>query len=465
MKGIISYGAYVPNNRLQRKKIGEFFGSRSMVGEKAVAGFDEDSVSMGVEAALNCLNGIHQTDIGMVYFATTSAPYKEKGSIATITKALNLSEQVVGIEATSSLRSGTSSIIAANGLEKTLIIASDCRTGAPNGQNEQLFGDGAACFLIGSGDDVIANLVDAISVQDDIVSQWRNESDRFTYNWEERFGSSAFTRLIKDTIAPFLEKNNCKQDSLAKVIVSAPGKGAPSQVAKLLRLEPKQIQASLIDNIGATGTADAFMMLAAALEDAKPKNQLLVVSFAEGIDVLLFEVTEEIKRFGKRKGVQCYLNKRSKEISYSEYLKWRELLSTEPARRPETGRPSAPAMRRGYNQNLGFIGSKCCHCGTAHFPKQRICVECQAEDEMEDYRFVGQSAKVATYTVDYLSSSPDNPMLVAVIDFADGGRIISEITDCKPDEIKIGMEVEMTFRRLYVAGGISNYYWKARAKW
>lgn len=184
MKGIISYGAYIPYNRLQRKKIGDFFGTRSSGGEKAVAGYDEDSVSMGVEAALDCLQSA-ASDIDAIYFATTSSPYKEKGSIATIAAALQCQSKVRGIEATSSLRSGTSSIMAANENEKTLIIAADCRTGGPNGQNEQWFGDGAAAFLIGSGQDVIANIIDASSVQGEIISQWRSQSDLFTQSWEE----------------------------------------------------------------------------------------------------------------------------------------------------------------------------------------------------------------------------------------------------------------------------------------
>ena len=95
MKGIISYGAYIPYNRLQRKKIGEFFGSRSSSGEKAVAGYDEDSVSMGVEAALDCLqNSASSNNVDAIYFATTSTPYKEKGSVATIAAALQFKEKM-----------------------------------------------------------------------------------------------------------------------------------------------------------------------------------------------------------------------------------------------------------------------------------------------------------------------------------------------------------------------------------
>lgn len=462
MKGIISYGAYIPYNRLQRKKIGEFFGKPGLSGEKAIAGYDEDSVSMGVEAALDCLKAIDPYDVDAVYFATTTAPYKEKGSVPAITAALNLKENVRGIEPASSLRSGTSSIMAAQENDKTLVIAADCRLGAPTGQNELWFGDGAASFLVGSGDDVIAKIVDAGSLQGEIVSQWRSQKDDFTQNWEERLGSTFFLQKVKDAIPPFLEKNNRTVVSISKVIISGQGTRAHTQAATALGFEKEQIQNPLLDSVGATGNAHAPMMLVSALEKAQPGDQLLVVSFAEGLDFILLEVTEAITRLEERKGVKGYLNIKNDQVLYSDYLKWREIIQTEPPRRPETDRPSAPALYRGTHQNLSFTGSKCRKCGTAQFPKQRICIQCQAKDEMDDYRFVGQSAKVTTFTQDHLAASISSPIIAAVVDFDRGGRILCEVTDCSPKEIEIGMNVEMTFRRLFEAGGISNYFWKAR---
>ncbi|MDQ0270349.1 OB-fold domain-containing protein [Cytobacillus purgationiresistens] len=462
MKGIISYGAYIPYNRLQRKKIGEFFNKPVFGGEKAIAGYDEDSVSMGVESAIDCLAEMEATNIDRIYYTTTSAPYKEKGSVSTITAALNLTANIHAIEAASSLRSGTSAIMAANESEKTLVITADCRIGAPTGQNEQWFGDGAASFLIGSGEDVIAEIVDSGTVQGEIITAWRSQGDSFTQDWEERLGTTVFLDQVKSNVQPFLEKNNLTADALTKVIISGPGTRAHTAAARSLGLQTHQIQDPLFDKVGRTGNAHAPMMMVSALESAQPNDQLLIINFAEGLDMILLKVTEAITQLTQRKGVKGYLERKSDKVTYSDYLKWRNLIETEPPRRPDTDRPSAPALYRGYRQNLSFTGSKCKSCGTPQFPKQRVCVQCQAKDEMEDYRFVGQSAKVTTFTLDHLAASPAPPMIVAVIDFEKGGRIICEVTDCNPKEIKIGMNVEMTFRRLSEAGGISNYFWKAR---
>ena len=69
---------------------------------------------------------------------------------------------------------------------------------------------------------------------------------------------------------------------------------------------------------------------------------------------------------------------------------------------------------------------------------------------------------VSTYTVDRLAYSLSPPVVTAAIDFDGGGRFSCELTDCSPEEIRVGTRVEMTFRRMYTAGGVHNYFWKAR---
>ena len=464
MKGILSYGAYIPYNRLQRKKLKEFFGTSGLKGEKAVASFDEDSVTMGVEAAFDCLHDFDEKKIDSVYFVTASGPYKEKSSIPTIAKALDLRGNVQGVEAGYSLRGGTSALLAADDRKNTLVISADCRIGAPKGTNEQLFGDGAAAFILGSGENVIARIVDGESLQEDVIAQWQSQSNLYIQNWEDRFVATVFLENIKKSVEELSSKNEISPTSIAKVIISGPGAKSHIQAGKKLGFSDQQIQDPLLDSVGSTGSAYAPMMLVAALEEANPGDRLLLLNFAEGTDIILFEVTDAITKLPQRKGIKGNLNVKNSELLYSDYLTWKGILAIEPPKRPEPDRPSATAMYRNNHQNLGFYGSKCRKCGTPQFPQQRICVECQAKDEMDDYRFVGRKAIVSNYTIDYLAFSPAPPTLIGVIDFEGGGRILSEISDCNKDEIKIGMEVEMTFRKLSEVKGIQNYFWRARPK-
>jgi uncharacterized OB-fold protein len=151
-----------------------------------------------------------------------------------------------------------------------------------------------------------------------------------------------------------------------------------------------------------------------------------------------------------------------RDVSYPTYLTWRGLIEREPPRRPEPGRPAGPPSHRSQSWKFAFVGSRCDACAQVHVPPRRVCVNCQAVDRMSRAPLARQLGKVATYTVDRLAFSPSPPVIDAVVDFDGGGRYTLEVTDASPDDIDIGSPLELTFRRLYTAGGVHNYFWKAR---
>jgi len=111
---------------------------------------------------------------------------------------------------------------------------------------------------------------------------------------------------------------------------------------------------------------------------------------------------------------------------------------------------------------FSFTGSRCDRCKTTHLPPTRVCQKCHAVDAMSPERLADRTATVATFTVDRLAFSPSPPFLAAVLDFDGGGRFPCELTDVGPEDITVGQEFEMTFRRLYQADGLTNYFWKGR---
>lgn len=121
-------------------------------------------------------------------------------------------------------------------------------------------------------------------------------------------------------------------------------------------------------------------------------------------------------------------------------------------------------MRRAEHWKYGFVGSRCTKCNTAHLPPQRVCVKCAAVDEMAEEAFVDTPCTIATYTLDHLAYTMQPPVVAAVIDFKTGGRMRCELTDVEPDDVAIGDELEMTFRRLYTSESVHNYFWKARPR-
>lgn len=469
MAGITSYGAYIPFNRLDRRRLQEAFGEPVLPGEKAVANFDEDGVSMAASAALDCLTGKDPGEIAAVYFATTTAPYREKQSSTTIAAAVDARADVRTADFAGSLRAGSAALLsgidaAGAGSGPVLAAVGDCRPGFVQGQLEQLAGDAAAAFILGDKD-VIAEMEASFSLSADMISTWRGADDRFVRSWEERFYiTEGYQKGVYTAAESVMKKAGLQAKDIAKAVIYPPSPRYQAAVAAALGFEKGQVQDGLFGSVGIAGAAHAPLMLVAALEEAKPGDRILFATFGEGSDAIIFKVTGAISELPPRRGVKGHLASKKVAINYQTYLKWRNIVPVEPPRRPDPARPSVPAMWRGVRQNLSFYGSICRKCGTPQYPRQRVCVKCQAKDEMDLYKFAGRTGKIATYTVDYLTFSPDPPTVFAVVDFDGGGRMLCELTDCDLSRIDIGMEVEMSFRRLFEAGGINTYFWKARPK-
>ena len=80
MTGICSYGGYVPRYRLNRGLVYKAMGWMNAgniahaKGEKAVANFDEDSITMAVAAGIDSLKGMERSKVGGVYCSSTTMP-------------------------------------------------------------------------------------------------------------------------------------------------------------------------------------------------------------------------------------------------------------------------------------------------------------------------------------------------------------------------------------------------------
>jgi hydroxymethylglutaryl-CoA synthase len=151
-----------------------------------------------------------------------------------------------------------------------------------------------------------------------------------------------------------------------------------------------------------------------------------------------------------------------RDLSYATFLTWRGQLHREPPRRPDPERPGAPIVRRSEGWKYAFAASICTACGFRHMPPTRACLSCRAIDQMRPERLADVGGTVATFTIDHLAFSLSPPVIGVIVDFDGGGRYRCELTDARADELSIGDRVAMTFRRIYTAEGVHNYFWKAR---
>ncbi len=458
MPGIHRYGTYVPYFRLTRAAIG------AGKGERAVASFDEDAVSLAVEAGRDAVRGGVAVDT--LLFATTSPPYAEKLNAATIQAALDLPEQMTAVDLGDSTRMGLGALLLGLDLaqagRRTLVCAADVVVGAPGGARESQGGDAGVAFVVGGDGDAVAKLVGRASTTLEILDVWRLPEDRFARSWEERFTAESMAPAIVDVAKRALAGAGVEASALSTVILDGTNPRSMAGLPKALGLKPEQLADPLAATVGRTGVAHAGLLLARALDGAKPGDRILVVCEADGADALVFEVTPAIKDMPPVRGVDRWIASKRNDLPYNTYLKWRGILPFEAPRRPDPERPSAPPMRRHERWKLAFVGSRCTKCQAGHLPPQRVCVKCGAVDQMRDERFADTSCQVATYTLDYLAYSLQPPVVAAFVDYEGGGRFSCELTDVDPKSVAIGNHLEMTFRRLFTAQGVHNYFWKAR---
>jgi len=468
MVGIVSYGSYVPYRRLKRSAISQVLGIPAGKGERAVASFDEDAVSMAVEAARDALRVTSAPSVQALFFATTTPPYGEKLHAAIVGAAARLPVEIRAADSSGSVRAGLAALLQAadcvrGGAKQALAAIADCRLGAPEGKAEQQNGDGAVALLLGS-DDVIAEIEATASLTREFLDTWRAPDERFAHNWEERFAlTQAYGPLLGKAVQSVLAQAKVAPKDLAKVVLDCPNPRAVDEIARGMKLEPAQLADPLALTVGQAGAAHAGLMLAAVLPALKPGDRVLVATAADGADAILFRVTDAAARHKQPRSVGRMIESKG-DVSYGSYLKWREIIPTEPPRRPDPERPAGPPMLRSSNWKYGLIGSRCAACGTPQLPPQRVCVKCHAFDKMEPYPFADKKGRIATFALDRLAYSLNPPTVNVVLDFDGGGRFICEMTDCEPEKVAIGDEVEMTFRKLYAADGVHNYFWKARPK-
>jgi 3-hydroxy-3-methylglutaryl CoA synthase len=501
--GILGYGAYIPQQRLQRSAIhdaNKWFAAGLgglAKGEKAVSNWDEDSITMAVEAARDCLENHDRDVISNIYMASTTHVFADRQNAGVVKEALNLDDAIGAMDTGGSMRAGTSSLLAAlrtdNGA--TLHLASERRIPAPASEGEMMQGDAAAALLVGQGE-VIARLVGSHSVTADFVDHFREAGEDQDYGWEARWiRDEGFGKLMAGAITGGSEIDHF----IAPIAV----RKTPEMLAKKTGISETALADVLGGTVGHAGSAHPTVMLSHCLEQAKPGAKILLTSFGQGCDVLLFEVTDAIAgakphcleqakpgakilltSFGQgcdvllfevtdaiagakpRLGVSGWLKRRRIETNYMKYLFFRDLLPLDRGMRAEQDQKQPlTALWRNRKAVMGLVGGRCTKTGSIQFPMSEVSVNPNdhAVRTQEDYPLADVPAKIMTYTADALTYSPEPPSYYGNIEFEGGGRMMAEFTDVEADAVEVGADMRMVFRikALDEQRHFRRYFWKA----
>ena len=465
MVGISSIGISIPRFRLDRALIGKAWGKKQPPGEKAVASYDEDAVTLAIAAVHECLQEVDPFSCDGLFFASTSSPYREKQVASLIATACDLPREILTADFGGSIRAGIAALSAAvravqsGAARRVLVTVADCRPAAPESDLEGALGDGAVAVVV-DGQASRAEFVGAAAVAEEFTFLWRRDASDSVQSQDARFAvTHGFLRDLGEVIGRVMNEHGIGTEELAALAVGSPDARSAQELATSLGLDPKrQLVPSLAAAVGVLGSPDPLLLLAAALEKAKPGAPIVAAAFGEGAEAVLLRAGARAGQGACRPSIGAAIERKLVLPTYEKYLKFRRVL----------GQDDSPVEivsnileARELQQDMRLYGSRCQSCGLIQYPQARVCLGCKKREALEPVK-LNKRGKIFTFTVDYLAANLDHPMGMAVVDLDGGGRVYVQTTDCTPDDVKVGAPVELTFRRLHEGGDNYNYYWKAR---
>jgi 3-hydroxy-3-methylglutaryl CoA synthase/uncharacterized OB-fold protein len=467
--GLLATSRYIPRLRLDRQEILVQHkwmapGLRSLAkGQRSMASWDEDSVTMAVEAARLIQHSTASGDISDLTFSSTSFPFADRLNAGIVAAAIGLDSSVVLRDIASSPRAACTELGSIlrqpNPNARHLLLASERRIGRPASTQEMIIGDGAAGVLIGTGD-VIARLIASKSTQADLVDHFRQTGEIYDYGWEERWvREEGYQKIVVNTVKDCLTSAGITAAEISHFVMPAPLSRVNEMVAKRVGIQPNSIVSTEHESVGDLGSAQPLAMLDSAIRNAAPGAFVLVVAFGSGCDAILLQRSHH----PCPETVPCPARV---EKSYMKYLSFTGQIELEWGMRAEIDNKTAlTAAWRDHARAASFEGSRCSCCGTVQFPRTRLCVnpECRAQDSQEPMSFSNLPAHVLSHTSDYLGYTPNPPFQFGHIDFEGGGRVMMEFADTDPDELQVGLPLRMVYRIKDFDNnrGFRRYFWKA----
>jgi 3-hydroxy-3-methylglutaryl CoA synthase len=471
--GIRSFGAFIPRRRLQRAAIAAahawaFPALKGLgKGERSMCGWDEDVITMAVEAGRDCLRGGSVAELGSLMLASTTAPFADLNNAVFVGAALQLPRQASAGETAGSTRAGLSALIAACQSTQEgdrLVIASEKRMAKPGSTQEMTAGCGAAAVQLGQGTGLIARFLGAETVSVPFIDHFRKAGTNFDYGWEERWiRDEGIAKIVPGAVSRLLKRADVAFERVAHFGLSGGPAKSDAAVAKALKLAPEKVLPDLAGQVGDTGAAHALLQLAGALEKAAAGEVIVIAAFGQGCEVVAFEMLQAAPQTGRR-GLAGSIANRIEETAYLKLLSNDGLLDLDWGMRAETDHKTAlTQLYRSSDQIFGFVGGECSACGQVQFPRLPTCVNCGAADTQKPRALVNEPAKVATYTADWLQYSPSPPLYMGLVQFDCGARLLMEIVDVGPKGLDVGTPLAMSFRKKErdKLRGWDRYFWKA----
>lgn len=472
--GITGFGAYVPRMRIERGAIAAAHAWMNpslkgvAKGVRAFCSWDEDVITMAVEAGRDCLAGGARAKIDAITLASTTFPYADLSNAVIVASALGLPPETRTANAAGSQRAGTTALIEALRIAdgEALVIASEKPKTLPGGVAEMQAGAGAAAITTGR-EGVIAILLSATSQRAHFVDRFRSADQSVDYPWEERWvRDEGYGKQVPSAIKAALVSAGIALGDIHHLILPAPVRGVAATIARQMGFNGT-IAGAFEAAVGYCGVAHGFLMLAETLASAKPGDRILMVGFGQGVDVLLFEATDLCGQPRASRGVAGTVADKFVTNDYLRMLSFYDQIALDWGMRGEkTNKPAITEQYREADQLDTFSAGTCHACGTVQFPVLAYCVNpaCAApSDQFVSTSLADEPATIFTVTSDWLSYHPAPPLAVGFVAFENKARLLMEIVDARPEQVESGTRLRMVFRikERDKTRGFNRYFWKA----
>jgi hydroxymethylglutaryl-CoA synthase len=343
--GIVGYGVYIPRYRIKVEEIAKVWGTDAervkrglSLEEKSVPGLDEDAATLAVEAARSAVkrSGINPQDIGAIYVGSESHPYAVKPTATIVAEAIEATPDLTAADYEFACKAGTAGIqtcmgmVGSDMIKYGMAIGTDTAQGAPGDPLEYTAAAGAAAVIVGkNGSQTIASIEDTYSYTTDTPDFWRREMRPYPRHGGRFTGKPAYFKHVLSAAHGLLRKLQLAPKDFAYAVFHQPNGKFPLQVGKELGFTKEQIMpGTLVQKIGNTYSGASMIGLAAVLDQAKPGERILVVSYGSGAGSDAFSIMVKDGVEAKRDAVPKvadYINNKT-YIDYSTYAKFKQLL-------------------------------------------------------------------------------------------------------------------------------------------
>ena len=335
--GIIGYGAYIPRYRLPASEVARVWkeGAGGVpIKEKAVAGLDEDVITMSIEAARNALAraAIDPSNIRAVWVGSESHPYAVKPTSTVVAEAIGATPHTLAADWEFACKAGTEAVQAAVGFvgsrmaEYALAIGMDTAQGRPGDALEYTAAAGGAAYILGPEDQALAVIEGSYSFATDTPDFWRRANETYPSHGERFTGEPAYFKHITASAQELMSALGTTAEDYTFAVFHQPNTKFPQRVARSLGFQDEQFNAGLlVPLIGNVYAGSALLGLTAILDIAQPGDRILLVSYGSGAgsDAISLHTTKALlERRDRASSTGDYIARRT-EIDYATYARYR----------------------------------------------------------------------------------------------------------------------------------------------